>query len=125
LGGRGTLDRDRDRQACGREGRTRRRRLLMATWEELTVGTECAPREFGPLTRTDFVRYQGASGDFNPIHHDDDFAQSAGYPTPCSSRLRVRGQDPWQSRRRRGGHALTVKLQLKLPASAAADPWRW
>jgi acyl dehydratase len=26
------------------------------------------------------VRYQGASGDFNPIHHDDEFAQSAGYP---------------------------------------------
>ena len=52
----------------------------MATWDELIVGTECAPREFGPLTRTDFVRYQGASGDFNPIHHDDEFAQSAGYP---------------------------------------------
>jgi acyl dehydratase len=52
----------------------------MASWDELIVGTECAPREFGPLTRTDFVRYQGASGDFNPIHHDDEFAQSAGYP---------------------------------------------
>ncbi len=52
----------------------------MATWDELIVGAECEPREFGPLTRTDFVRYQGASGDFNPIHHDDEFAQSAGYP---------------------------------------------
>ena len=52
----------------------------MATWDELIVGAECTPREFGPLTRTDFVRYQGASGDFNPIHHDDEFAQSAGYP---------------------------------------------
>ena len=56
----------------------------MATWDELHVGTECAPREYGPLTRTDFVRYQGASGDFNPIHHDDEFAQSAGYPTAFS-----------------------------------------
>ena len=35
---------------------------------------------FGPVTRTDIVRYQGASGDFNPIHHDDEFAQAAGYP---------------------------------------------
>ena len=43
-----------------------------------------ARREYGPLTRTDFVRYQGASGDFNPIHHDDEFAQSAGYPTVFS-----------------------------------------
>lgn len=36
---------------------------------------------FGPITRTDIVRYQGASGDFNPIHHDDGFARAAGYPT--------------------------------------------
>ncbi|TDB87472.1 dihydroxy-acid dehydratase [Actinomadura sp. KC216] len=35
----------------------------------------------GPLTRTDFVRYAGAGGDFNPIHHDDAFAKSAGYPS--------------------------------------------
>ena len=56
----------------------------MPTWDELTVGTEAPPREYGPLTRTDFVRYQGASGDFNPIHHDDEFAQSAGYPTAFS-----------------------------------------
>lgn len=41
-------------------------------------------RQFGPLTRTDFVRYQGASGDFNPIHHDEGFAQSAGFPTVFS-----------------------------------------
>lgn len=33
-----------------------------------------------PLTRTDFVRYQGASGDLNPIHHDLPFAQAAGFP---------------------------------------------
>jgi acyl dehydratase len=33
-----------------------------------------------PLTRTDIVRYQGASGDMNPIHHDDGFAQASGYP---------------------------------------------
>ncbi|MEV4140833.1 MaoC family dehydratase N-terminal domain-containing protein [Dactylosporangium sp. NPDC049742] len=35
-----------------------------------------------PLTLTDFVRYQGASGDFNPIHHDPGFARAAGYPGP-------------------------------------------
>lgn len=35
----------------------------------------------GPLTRTDFVRYAGAGGDFNPIHHDDGFAAAAGYPS--------------------------------------------
>lgn len=52
----------------------------MRSWDELFIGASAEPREYGPLTRTDFVRYQGASGDFNPIHHDDEFAQSAGYP---------------------------------------------
>ena len=33
------------------------------------------------LSRTDLVRYAGASGDFNPIHHDEGFARSAGNPT--------------------------------------------
>jgi acyl dehydratase len=43
-----------------------------------------APRTFGPLTRTDFVRYQGASGDMQPLHHDEQFARAAGYPAPLA-----------------------------------------
>jgi acyl dehydratase len=39
---------------------------------------------FGPISRTDIVRYVGASGDFNPIHHDEEFAQTAGFPTVFS-----------------------------------------
>ena len=31
------------------------------------------------LTRTHFVRYAGASGDFNPIHHDEVAARRLGY----------------------------------------------
>ncbi|WP_344620543.1 MaoC family dehydratase [Dactylosporangium salmoneum] len=38
----------------------------------------------GPLTRTDLVRYQGASGDFNPIHHDETFARASGLDAPLS-----------------------------------------
>jgi acyl dehydratase len=41
-------------------------------------------RTFGPLTRTEIVRYQGASGDFNPIHHDEKFAHGSGAPTVFS-----------------------------------------
>ena len=54
------------------------------TWHDLAEGTKAEARSFGPLTRTDFVRYQGASGDFNPIHHDEEFARSAGFPTVFS-----------------------------------------
>jgi acyl dehydratase len=47
---------------------------------DLGVGARLPERRFGPQTRTDIVRYQGASGDFNAIHHDDEFARSAGMP---------------------------------------------
>ena len=42
------------------------------------------PLVVGPLTRTDLVRYQGASGDMQPVHHDEPFATSAGYDAPLS-----------------------------------------
>ncbi|WP_182358845.1 MaoC/PaaZ C-terminal domain-containing protein [Tomitella gaofuii] len=44
--------------------------------------TPPAPWTVGPVTRTDFVRYQGASGDMNPIHHDEEFARAAGFDAP-------------------------------------------
>jgi acyl dehydratase len=34
-----------------------------------------------PLTRTDFVRYAGAGGDFHPLHHDETYAHAAGLPS--------------------------------------------
>ena len=43
----------------------------------LEVGQEIGSKEF-VLTRDSLVRYAGASGDFNPIHYRDDFAQSVG-----------------------------------------------
>ena len=57
---------------------------MMPTWDELHEGSAPKPREYGPISRTDMVRYQGASGDFNPIHHDEEFAKSAGYPSVFS-----------------------------------------
>lgn len=37
--------------------------------------------EIGPITRTDIVRFAGAGGDFNPVHHDEEFARAAGFPS--------------------------------------------
>ncbi|SMC95890.1 MaoC/PaaZ C-terminal domain-containing protein [Lentzea albidocapillata] len=50
----------------------------------MTVPPVPEPWVVGPVTRTDFVRYQGASGDMNPIHHDEEFARAAGFQTPFS-----------------------------------------
>jgi acyl dehydratase len=37
-------------------------------------------RTAGPITRTQIVRFAGATGDFNPMHHDERFAIAAGQP---------------------------------------------
>ncbi len=37
-------------------------------------------RTAGPITRTQIVRFAGAAGDFNPMHHDEPFALAAGQP---------------------------------------------
>jgi acyl dehydratase len=52
------------------------------TVADLTPGSQHQQWTDTPLTITDFVRYQGASGDMNPIHHDPAFAAAAGYPSP-------------------------------------------
>ena len=50
------------------------------TAADVPVGTE-APVKRHVLTRTDLVRYAGASGDFNPMHHDEVKATGAGQPS--------------------------------------------
>lgn len=51
----------------------------MVTLTELEVGQEVATATY-PVTRADLVRYAGASGDFNPIHWNEEFATSVGLP---------------------------------------------
>jgi acyl dehydratase len=38
------------------------------------------PEQTFPIRRVDLVKYAGASGDFNPIHWNERFAQSVGLP---------------------------------------------
>jgi acyl dehydratase len=45
---------------------------------EAKEGLQSPPLVVGPLTRTDFVRYAGASGDLNPNHHDEIYAIRSG-----------------------------------------------
>ena len=44
----------------------------------LAVGSELPTLVGHPLRVVDFVRYQGVSGDMNPLHHDRAFAQESG-----------------------------------------------
>lgn len=45
-----------------------------------STGTTLQGRTVGPLTLTDIVRFAGAGGDFNPLHHDAQTARAAGFP---------------------------------------------
>ena len=50
--------------------------------DALTVGESREQVLVENLSRTQIVQYAGASGDFNPIHHDETFAtKAAGYPS--------------------------------------------
>src|SRR5438309_5545331 len=49
-------------------------------FEDVSEGDE-GPSVTHELSRTDLVTYAGASGDFNPMHHDEVKAQAAGLPS--------------------------------------------
>jgi len=52
----------------------------MLAFDEMTTGRIFVgpPRQ---LTRVDFVRYAGVSGDYNPLHVDEVSAQATGQPS--------------------------------------------
>jgi acyl dehydratase len=53
---------------------------MSVTFDSVSVGDALPPLALPPLTRATLALYAGASGDFNPIHIDSDFARAAGMP---------------------------------------------
>lgn len=53
----------------------------MPKLSEIAVGDAAPPLVVENLTRTHFVKYAGAAGDFNPMHHDDTVAAQVGNPS--------------------------------------------
>lgn len=49
------------------------------TGDDVSVGDTGPEVTVENLERRDFVKYAGASGDFNPIHYDEMLAKEAGY----------------------------------------------
>jgi acyl dehydratase len=49
-------------------------------FEDVTDGEEMPTIEV-TVSRTHIVKYAGAGGDFNPIHHDEELAKSIGLPS--------------------------------------------
>ena len=51
---------------------------MTVNFNDVEIGDTIPSYTSGPITRTHLVRYAGASGDFNPLHHDDTFAKMIG-----------------------------------------------
>jgi len=47
-------------------------------FEDVNVGDEMPPLVKEPIRQIQLTKYAGASGDFNPIHQDVEFAKNAG-----------------------------------------------
>jgi acyl dehydratase len=60
-------------------------------YESVNVGDEMPKFTADPLTRTHLVRYAGASGDFNPLHHDNTFVAMFGMERVISHGMLVMG----------------------------------
>lgn len=63
----------------------------MLKYEDLQQGQELQPLVKPPVTKVQLVKYAGASGDFNPLHTDDEFAQSIGMPGVIAHGMLVMG----------------------------------
>jgi acyl dehydratase len=50
-------------------------------FETVKVGDSIPTITIEHVSRPDFVRYAGASGDFVPLHYDQTFVEAAGIPT--------------------------------------------
>ena len=53
---------------------------IKLNYDDIAEGDQ-APVVSHKLTRTDLVKFAGASGDFNPMHTDEVSAQAAGLPS--------------------------------------------
>jgi acyl dehydratase len=54
--------------------------MLPIDWSTVTEGQDLPELVKPPITKVQLVQYAGASGDFNPIHTDDEVARGVGLP---------------------------------------------
>jgi acyl dehydratase len=60
-------------------------------FEDVSVGDELPAVTNPPVTQNQFVRYSGASGDFNPLHTDPEFARQAGLDAVIAHGMLIMG----------------------------------
>jgi acyl dehydratase len=64
---------------------------MAVNFEDIEIGDAIPNYTSGPITRTHLVRYAGASGDFNPLHHDETFAKMIGLDSTIAHGMLIMG----------------------------------
>ncbi len=62
------------------------------SFKDYEIGDPIPDLEVGCIQHMDLVRYSGASGDFNPIHTDIDFAKKVGLDGTIAHGMYVKAQ---------------------------------
>jgi acyl dehydratase len=60
-------------------------------FEAVKVGDELPPLVKPPVDRVQIARYAGASGDYNPLYVDEQFARNAGFPSALAPGMLAMG----------------------------------
>jgi acyl dehydratase len=60
-------------------------------YNDIQVGDAMPTFTSDPVSRTHLVRYAGASGDFNPLHHDETFVKLFGLPRVIAHGMLIMG----------------------------------
>lgn len=60
-------------------------------FEDINIGDEVIDLLKPPITKVQLVRYAGASGDFNPLHTDEEAARAAGFDGVVAQGMLVMG----------------------------------
>lgn len=64
---------------------------MTLNFDTVKVGDAIPVYTSAPITRTQLVRYAGASGDFNPLHHDETFVRMIGMDTVIAHGMFIMG----------------------------------
>lgn len=64
---------------------------MVINYNDINVGDTMPTYTSTPITRTQLVRYAGASGDFNPLHHDESFIKMIGMDNVIAHGMLIMG----------------------------------
>jgi acyl dehydratase len=73
-------------------------------FDDINIGDAMPTFTSAPIMRTHLVRYAGASGDFNPLHHDETFVAMFGMQRVIAHGMLIMGIT---------GHAITEWIDNK------------